>query len=1491
MARVWSIFCEHWPRETFTVASDPCELKFPVDIDECFRRLKISKQKELLDVYCEELLSWTYLSTSCRQARELIRHRFDYIRSPRPFWQLCVFDWCFVCVTLIQDAKRNIAGRMWDNAATYLAANEVLSGLSHLPGFERAVATIARDIPLDTDTDSDADSGESSGSDVFPTPDYKSKQPNDPVGRHFQISTWVSTQKLRLISNAVRVNAQFFMVWRLRNQLEKDSLLEELTALLSKKRLEAMYEEAVREPYSFLYIYLLKPRDEMFHLRFDKRFQIGPGPAPLSNAAPHGSLPVNDNQQTLREQHPLPERVRPPWMQQPWAPQITADSTNSTSSQPGPPGRLFGRKKNSMTTIWVDSRKRVAGTDSDFEFDVGESVHLQGSAKLGVFKIRVADTFLSTDRGTYLYWRDTALGTLNWAQQGAYTGVRLATWVSSNFAAATYVESRNELEVAYDGNRLILNDQELRAQFPGSGSYPSGATPARPLSINHLLGPSFINEAGNQHVFTFVQMQPYSEIYLRRSSLANAAETVGPLGHDIIAKIVCRQGVGHIMEADNHENHMMNLRGPITLRYLRFKLTDYEGNVVNLRGTSLSFCVYLASVEMAPEPAPMPVARTDRFEENEQLMLRQFWKKYPTYNLNALMRKRYEELMDAKAFNEWLQNRQLKQQGEEYLDAMGRMAEAVNRRVSGSRTTPCRDKTRCLCDDACKQNMEEQRVFGFRKRPQFSEVLEYINEGEPLNFDLPRRNATIYKSSLFYLDDFPQSTEPLAENPRPHTQLGAAVEDDFESADDGYQGRPFPQMRRPNFLRPGPDTDTEDEAYRRHGFNPPRPPDPGHPSSSFSGRVGEAAAAGVTGIIAAGTNGVGQAAQNFGFTNIIGRPTDAQRVIEQAGQRAQEIQRAAAQDIEQFAAEQAAAETAEITPLLAETGAGAGEAAAGAAGAGALEVLGGAVGAALAPEVAIPAAIGLAAGAGGALAGGAGRSEAGTQTAPPSGSRMGALGRSVRSRRFSLPDGPQFWQSWRGCCGWAWGSNIIGLGLGAVGGAYEGARYMLGGNGGDAVAASESSGDQAPDIRTLNNMQQGAPQQQISLRAPRVQQPMVLHMDDAPMTQQQSQPRAQVNSRPPDRLISQDERQNARRVVTNAVNDELMQSLDYKMRTSNASYVISRKDVQYFPSSLSTITPTTSRVVRVPLTSGSDFIDPESIKVAFRFVNNDDTNDYHPIMGHPACLIKRIQLFANGQRTDDIDNYARTVHLYTLLKPREVLMAPTLVGLLGCGKMLPPQLNLVLEIEFADPADTVRGGQNSSVDFSIQNVRVLASQVTLDSALVESFNRVLLSGRSLVFSYPTVHTQVTSVPARSTKFNVTVARACSKLLGAFVTFRANAAQEGVTDLERPGNQADGTSFLQLQMQIESLQYSHYPAKDFAAPLSSNPGRHLRLHLPKHASDKNMYEGSSFIAAYPVERVPKMPLSGISTRAGDLARFTFKELQARVCQFSTSERGP
>ena len=44
----------------------------------------------------------------------------------------------------------------------------------------------------------------------------------------------------------------------------------------------------------------------------------------------------------------------------------------------------------------------------------------------------------------------------------AYTGARLVAWIS--FATPTYSETTNSLSVAYDGNRLILNDLELQLQ-------------------------------------------------------------------------------------------------------------------------------------------------------------------------------------------------------------------------------------------------------------------------------------------------------------------------------------------------------------------------------------------------------------------------------------------------------------------------------------------------------------------------------------------------------------------------------------------------------------------------------------------------------------------------------------------------------------------------------------------------------------------------------------------------------------------------------------------------------------------------------------------------------------------------------------------------------------------------------------------------------------------------------------------------------------------
>ena len=93
-------------------------------------------------------------------------------------------------------------------------------------------------------------------------------------GRHLAISTLLSTQKLRLIGQTIRVNAQFLLCWRLRNALELEALIEELSAVYTKKQLLEMYEVATAEPYSFWYINLTaKTKENMFWLRFEKRMR------------------------------------------------------------------------------------------------------------------------------------------------------------------------------------------------------------------------------------------------------------------------------------------------------------------------------------------------------------------------------------------------------------------------------------------------------------------------------------------------------------------------------------------------------------------------------------------------------------------------------------------------------------------------------------------------------------------------------------------------------------------------------------------------------------------------------------------------------------------------------------------------------------------------------------------------------------------------------------------------------------------------------------------------------------------------------------------------------------------------------------------------------------------------------------------------------------------------------------------------------------------
>ena len=247
----------------------------------------------------------------------------------------------------------------------------------------------------------------------------------------------------------------------------------------------------------------------------------------------------------------------------------------------------------------------------------------------------------------------------------------------------------------------------------------------------------------------------------------------------------------------------------------------------------------------------MPLER-----RNEPQMLRQFSKMYPSYNLNPLLRRRHQQLVEAQAFNQWLSDRRLRQEGETYADELSRTTEAVNRRIPQLRYAPAERAGVHRISFSVK--MEECRSNGFRVKPSFGQVLGYIQEGEPLTLDLPNRKASIYTSSHFYLDDYPNAPEPLSDAPLPHTSINPAAA--FETADEGYDGVPFPrpprEFTRPSFLPDSDDGGTDPgQALRNDGLNPPRPP-------TLGGRMRESGIQAAEAIVAGGAAGAAAAVRS-----------------------------------------------------------------------------------------------------------------------------------------------------------------------------------------------------------------------------------------------------------------------------------------------------------------------------------------------------------------------------------------------------------------------------------------------------------------------------------------------------------------------------------------------------------------------------------------------------------------------------------------------------
>ena len=74
--------------------------------------------------------------------------------------------------------------------------------------------------------------------------------------RHFGLSVITATQKYNALSPIVRLNSSSLYIFKLKNQSELDTFIQEQSALIDKKTINEIYRVATEEPYSFLFVKL-----------------------------------------------------------------------------------------------------------------------------------------------------------------------------------------------------------------------------------------------------------------------------------------------------------------------------------------------------------------------------------------------------------------------------------------------------------------------------------------------------------------------------------------------------------------------------------------------------------------------------------------------------------------------------------------------------------------------------------------------------------------------------------------------------------------------------------------------------------------------------------------------------------------------------------------------------------------------------------------------------------------------------------------------------------------------------------------------------------------------------------------------------------------------------------------------------------------------------------------------------------------------------------
>ena len=250
-----------------------------------------------------------------------------------------------------------------------------------------------------------------------------------------------------------------------------------------------------------------------------------------------------------------------------------------------------------MPKVYVDSRKRVQGSDEDFVFQLPTALNLsEGTAHIDT--VLVPNTFYSVRTGANdrLYVRIATIA------PGQYDGFSLATAVALALNTGTtlvdvtpayttaFNSTTGRLQVSTTtgntGNFSIFPKGLLELDLDTVWNNALGSPPQVTLSTLALAGTS--PAVGDSMIDTF----PYHNLYLH-ANFGQPDQSIGPNGEsDIVRRIVCDAPLnGLIVDRFTTAWDVVKIAGR-TLRELHFRLSDVDGKTVDLNGHHMSLSVY-----------------------------------------------------------------------------------------------------------------------------------------------------------------------------------------------------------------------------------------------------------------------------------------------------------------------------------------------------------------------------------------------------------------------------------------------------------------------------------------------------------------------------------------------------------------------------------------------------------------------------------------------------------------------------------------------------------------------------------------------------------------------------------------------------------------------------------------------------------------------------------------------------------------------------------